>query len=152
MTARCLRREFYFTLCFVLAAPVFVSAQDNPLRLGPLTVTVPPGWAAQTNVVPVRIYLPDSTPQQFFEAEFFPPEQTAQDVREHHSLLWGRMAALFRSVAPPQSGGLGQFIWTRAEVQRTLGQKETLILYSAKTGSLYVAVAVDATRAELRSP
>jgi len=138
-------------ISFILVRPVFVFAQGVPLTLGPLTVTVPAGWIAQTNNTPVRIFSPDSTPQQFFSVQFFPPEQTSQDLREHHSLILARLAALIPPAAPPQDGVLGQFIWTRIEMRRPFGQRETLILYSAKTASLYVAAAVEATRADLVS-
>jgi len=49
-----------------------VLAQGTPLTLGPLTVTIPAGWFAQTNVVPIRLFSPDSTPQQYFQVEFLP--------------------------------------------------------------------------------
>jgi hypothetical protein len=151
MTPRHLRHRIYFIACVVLTAPVFAFAQGTPLRLGPLTATVPEGWIAPTNSVPVQFFSPDSAPQQYFEVEFFPFEQTAQDVREYHSLVWGRMAALIHPATPPLSGVSGQFIWTRVEGQRSRGQRETLILYSVESGSLYAAIAVDATRADLVS-
>ena len=151
MTPRHLHRWLCFVVCFVLAGPVSVLAQGTPLTLGPLTVTVPAGWFAQTNVVPIRLFSPDSTPQQYFQVEFLPFEQTAQDVRERHSLVWARMAATIQTVSRPQTGVSGQFIWTRVDAQRTPGQRDTLILYSAKSGAIYMAIAVDATHADLLS-
>ncbi|HYL92449.1 MAG TPA: hypothetical protein VEW69_04765, partial [Alphaproteobacteria bacterium] len=149
MSVRPLRPWLYRTIFFTLACPVFVLAQGTPLTLGPLAVNVPPGWNAQTSAVPVRIFSPESTPQQFFAVEFFPPEQTTQELREHHSLIWARVAAAVGPASPPQSGVLGRFVWTRAEVARPFGRKETLVLYSTKAGQLYIAVAVDGTHASL---
>ena len=137
--------------CFVLAGPVPVLGQGSPLTLGPLTVTVPAGWYAQTNVVPIRLFSPDSTPQQYFQVEFLPFEQTAQDVRERHSLAWARIAATIQAVSLPETGVSGQFIWTRVDAQRAPGQQDTLILYSAKSGAIYMPIAVDATRSDLLS-
>ncbi|MGH7619614.1 MAG: hypothetical protein ACREPM_20565, partial [Gemmatimonadaceae bacterium] len=74
---------------------------------------------------------------------------TSQDLRQHHAALWGRMAATLRVAAPVQTGALGQFIWSRVDVPRPNRQTETLILYSAKSGSTYMAIGVDATRADL---
>lgn len=115
-----------------------------------MTVTVPPGWFAQTNVVPVKIFSPDSTPQQAFEVDFFPPEQTPEDVRQHHAVILGRLSTMIRPLGQPQSGVLGQFIWTRVEVAQA-AQRQTLILYSEKTGPLYMAVAVYAPTPALLS-
>ncbi|MGH7617923.1 MAG: hypothetical protein ACREPM_11895, partial [Gemmatimonadaceae bacterium] len=80
MTAQRMRGGFGSAICVAVAATTAV-AQGKPLRLGPLTVTVPSGWSAQTNVVPVRINSPESTPAGFFSAQFFSPEQTSQDLR-----------------------------------------------------------------------
>lgn len=150
MTAPQRHRWPVAAICVALSASTGF-AQGTPLQLGPLGVTVPAGWTAQTNVVPVRIFSPGSNPAQFFSAEFFPPEQTPQDVRQHHAEVWARMSRLIQTPVTPQSGVLGQFIWTRVDVPRLRGERETLILYSAKTGSLYVAIAVDANRGDLVS-
>jgi hypothetical protein len=77
MNARLLLSGPRLVICVGLSASTGV-AQGTPLRLGPLGVTVPPGWSAQANVVPVRINSPESNPAQFFSAQFFPPEQTSQ--------------------------------------------------------------------------
>ena len=77
-------------ICAGLANSGLMFAQGTPLTLGPLTVMPPPGWVAQTNVVPVRLFSPDSTSQAFFLVEFLPFEQTSQGVAEHHSQLWAR--------------------------------------------------------------
>lgn len=134
--------------CFLWAGAILVSAQGAPLTVGPLTVNVPAGWNGQTNGVPVRIFSPDSNPRQFFTVEFFPPDQTT-DLAGHHAQMWGRMASAFRITAPPQSGLLGRFVWTRSDVPRGFGQKETFILYSTMAGSTYVGVAVRGMRADL---
>jgi hypothetical protein len=145
MNARPLCRGLCLILCFVLAGSALLFAQGAPLTLGPLTVMPPAGWAVQTNSMPVRMFSPESTAQRYFSVEFFPPEQTDQDLPSHHAAIWGRMTALFRAAALPQSGMSGQFVWTGTEVQTAQGQKETLVLYSAKTGSVYVAVVVHAS-------
>ena len=150
MTARHLRYGLCFLFCVVLAAPG-AFAQGTPLALGPLTVTVPAGWTGQTNTVPVRLFSPDSTPQGYFSVEFFPFEQTPQDLREHHSQIWTRVATLGPPTGQPQSGVLGQFIWTKVEVQSTGGQRGALMLYSAKSGSTYIGIGVEATRSDIAS-
>ncbi|HEY6971684.1 MAG TPA: hypothetical protein VJA94_20910 [Candidatus Angelobacter sp.] len=142
------RHNRVLIFCFVLAAQV-VFAQGTPLTLGPLTVTVPPGWIAQTNTVPVRLISPDSTPQQSFQVEFYPFEQTGQDVREAHTAFWARLAGVVQFVSQPQSGATGQFIWTLAQAQRAPGLRDTLVLYSAKSGSIYIPITVDASTNQL---
>ena len=138
-------------LCCVLASAGPLPAQGIPITVGPLTVTVPPGWTGQTNSVPIRIFSPGSTPQHFFSVEFFSPDQRPQDLAEHHAQIWGRIASTFHINTPPQSGTSGRFVWTRSDVPRAFGQKETFILYSAGTSSAFVDVAVQATRADLVS-
>ena len=139
----------YFLVCVVLAGTIFARAQ-TPMTLGPLTVTVPVGWSAQTNAVPVKIFSPGSTPQQFLEIDFFPPEQTSDSLNDHHARIWGKMSALMHPLSPPQSGTLGQFIWTKVELPRA-GQREILTLFSIKNGNLYMAIAADASNAALMS-
>jgi len=148
MNAQHLRRGLYCIFVFLL--PIFAFAQGTPLALGPLTVMVPQGWAAQTNAAPVKLFAPGSTPQQFFEADIFPFEQTQEDLRAHHATVWGRMVALVHPVAQAQSGVLGQFVWTRVEFQGKAG-REMMILYSAKVGSTYIPIAVDTNSANLIS-
>jgi hypothetical protein len=75
MTARHLFYGLCFMICSVLAIPVFILAQGTPLKQGPLTVMVPPGWVTQTNVGPVKLYSPGSTPQQYLSVEFLPSER-----------------------------------------------------------------------------
>jgi hypothetical protein len=149
MTARHLFYGLCFMICSVLATPVFVLAQGTPLKQGPLTVMVPPGWVTQTNIGPVKLYSPGSTPQQYLSVEFLPSEQTAQDVRERHATIMGNLTGIVRPGSVPQNGVIGKFIWTRLELQLPTGQNETMIWYSAKAGSTYVAVGVEATRPEL---
>lgn len=138
-----------FLVCVVLAGTIVAPAQ-TPMTLGPLTVTVPAGWIAQTNAVPVKIFAPGSTPQQFLEVDFFPPEQTSDSLNDHHAQIWARMSGLMHPLGPPQSGTLGQFIWTKVELPRA-GQREILTLFSIKNGSLYMAIAADASNAALMS-
>ena len=109
MTARQLWHRHGLALVLAVTSCSMV-AQGTPLTVGPLTVVVPNQWIAQTATAPIRIGAPGSNAQQYFTAQFLPPQQTPQDVREHHALIWGRMAKLIRPVAPPQSGVLGRFI------------------------------------------
>jgi hypothetical protein len=151
MIARYLGCRLCIVMCVAVARPAVATAQSIPLTLGPLTVAVPAGWVGQTNAVPVRILSPNSNAQQFVSVEFFPPEQTSQDVRAHHVAVWEIMTARTRLAGPPQSGTLGQFIWTRAEVLHPSGQRESLILFSAKTGSSYLAIEANALPAAIAS-
>jgi hypothetical protein len=148
MTARHLFYGLCFMICSVLATPVLVLAQGAPLTVGPLTVTLPPGWSGQTNGDPIRIFSPDSTPQQYLAVEFF-LEQTTQDVRERHNTVIRNLAGMMPPGSVPQNGVLGKFIWTKIGMQRSPGQVETLVWYSAKSGPVYVGISVDATRADL---
>jgi hypothetical protein len=141
--------SFFLVIYIVLACGGVALAQGTPLTLGPMTVNVPPGWVAQTNSVPVRLFSPDSTPQAYFSVEFMPFEQTTQDLRQHHAEVWTRLTSGLRPVTQPQNGTSGQFIWTRVEAQRAPGQNDTLILYSAKASAMYIPVAIDAMRPDL---
>ncbi len=136
-------------ITFALAGSICLVAQGTPLTVGPLTVMVPPGWVTQTNLGPAKLYAPGSTPQQYLSVEFLPSEQTTQEVRERHSTIVGNLAGVMRPGSVPQNGVTGKFIWTKLEVRLPTGQNETMILYSAKAGSTYVAVGVEATRPEL---
>jgi hypothetical protein len=91
---------------------------------------------------------PDSTPQQYFQVEFMPFEQTTLDVRERHSQIVGNLAGIMRPGSVPQNGVSGKFIWTRLETQLA-GQNKTMVLYSAKSASTYIAIGVEATSADL---
>jgi hypothetical protein len=148
MTARHLRYGLR-VICFALASSALVFAQSGPLTMGPLTVTIPPGWTKQANAGPVMLYSPDSTPQQYLRVEFLPSEETAQGVAERHSTIVGNLSGIVRPGSVAQNGVTGKFIWTRLELQLPTGQIETMIWYSAKAGSTYVAVGVEATRREL---
>src|SRR5690348_13418101 len=126
---------------FVLAtSSMHVLAQGTPLTVGPLTVMVPPGWVKQTNLGPLQLYSPDSTPQQYLRVQFQPSEETTQDVRARHATIVGNLSGIMRPGSVQQNGVTGRFIWTRLELQLPSGQSETMILYSAKAGSTYVAV------------
>jgi hypothetical protein len=81
--------------------------------------------------------------------DFHVQQQITQDVREYHNLLLQRLSDFIPAGSPQQNGVIGKFIWTRYVMQRPGGQPEASILYSAKTGSTYVAIGVDATSQEL---
>ena len=160
MTAPHLRFGLSFTVCVVLAGSLVfaqgaqvqrVPPSGGPLTLGPLTVTVPGGWMAQTSTSPAQIFSPDSTPQQYMQVDFFPAEQTSQSVGDHHQLILSRLAAFISKNVPQQNGVLGHFIWTKFELQRPGGAPETMILYSTKAGAHYIGVSVDASNANLVS-
>ncbi len=150
MTARLGHAPCFLSL--LLASAIFALAQNaRPTQLGPLAVNLPQGWTVQSNASPVRIYSPDSTPASYFAVDFPAAETTTMDVRERHSQIWGNLSGLAKPGSLPQSGATGPFIWTRGEMQRSPGQTEIMALYSAKSGSSYIAVFVDATRPDLFS-
>jgi hypothetical protein len=121
----------------------------KPLTVGPLTVMVPPGWTTQSALGPTLLFSPDSTPQEYFKVEFEPSEQTTQDVHQRHGTIVGNLASAMRPGSVPQNGVTGKFIWTRVELQIPPPRGETMIVYSAKTGSTYIAVGVETTSPEL---
>ena len=152
--ARSLAKLALLVTTIALAGSIRVFAQatgasGTPLTLGPLTVSLPPGWTAQSGLGPVRYYSPDSTPQQFFRLQFLPAEQTTLDVRQRHAEIIGNLAGIIRPGSAQQNGVIGKFIWTKMEVQLPGGLNETWIWYSAKAGSTYVAIGAEATRPEL---
>ena len=146
-------RHMLAGLCVAIGAVVSPStplAQLTPLRVGPLTVNVPPRWVVQTNGVPVRMFSPESNPTQFFSVEFFPPEQTPQDLRQHHAAIWERMAAPLRAPVRHRAACWVSSSGRGPTCSGTGGQRDHADLYSAKTGSVYVAIGVDANRARSR--
>ncbi|HEX3584816.1 MAG TPA: hypothetical protein VH024_02420, partial [Candidatus Angelobacter sp.] len=139
-------------LCFIwllFTIPLFAQS-GRPVQLGPLNVTVPQGWTIKSDATPVRIYSPDSTLADYFAVDFPAPETTNLDVRERHSQIWKNLSGLVKPGTTPQSGVTGPFIWTKGELVRPGSSKsEIMVLYSAKSGSNYIAVFVDATRPDL---
>jgi len=147
MTTRHLRHGLCFII-LILASSAAVFAQA-PLTVGPLTVTLPPDWTAQSRGMgPEKYYSPDSTPQQYLSLQFL-PEETTKDVRQRHAEIMANLAGVLRPGSTPQNGVTGKFIWTRMELQIPGGLNETMIWYSAKAGSTYVAVGLEGTRPEL---
>jgi hypothetical protein len=147
MTTRHLRHGLCF-ITLILASSGAAFAQV-PLTVGPLTVTLPPGWTAQSRGMgPEKYYSPDSTPQQYLSLQFL-PEQTTKDVRQRHAEIMANLAGVLRPGSTPQNGVTGKFIWTRMELQLPGGLNETMIWYSAKAGSTYVAVGLEGRRPEL---
>jgi hypothetical protein len=110
---------------------------------------IPAGWTGQADGDPARFFSPDSTPQKYFSLEFFNPQTTNEDVLAHHNMIVNNLSGLKEPGTQLQSGILGQFIWTRMVIRRPQSQPETTILYSAKVGSLYILMDVDATGADL---
>lgn len=109
MAARQMLQHLQVAMC-VAGLATTGAAQGTPLRLGPLTVMVPQGWTTQTNTVPVRLFSPESNPAQFVAVQVYPPEQTSQDVRQHHMAVWGTMANVVHASGVPRSGATGRFI------------------------------------------
>jgi hypothetical protein len=93
-----------------LTGSVHLFAQA-PLTVGPLTVTIPPGWTKQEFFGTVKFYSPGSTPQQFLRLQFLPSEETPQDVRQRHSTIIGNLSGIMRPGTSPQNGVIGNFIW-----------------------------------------
>ena len=150
MTPRNLRHTLCFTW-FLLSALLFAQ-NGGPMKLGPLNVTVPRGWIVKSDATPVRIYSPDSTLADYFAVDFAAPETTNLDVRERHNQIWQNLSGLVKPGTTPQSGVTGHFIWTKGELVRPGSTKsEIMALYSAKSGSNYIGVFVDATRPDLAS-
>ena len=147
MTTRHLRHGLCF-FAFLLATSATVFAQA-PLTVGPLTVTLPPGWTKQSVFETVKYFSPDSTPQQYLTLQFLPAEQTTKDVRQRHAEIMGNLAGIVRPGTTPQNGVTGKFIWTKMELTLPGGANVTWIWYSAKAGSMYVAVGLEANRPEL---
>src|SRR5258708_7767289 len=148
MTTPNLRHALCFTW-FLLAIPFF-GQSGHPVQLGPLNVTVPQGWTIKSDATPVRIYSPDSTLPDYFAVDFPLPETTPMDVRERHDQIWKNLSSLVKPGTTPESGKTGPFIWTRGEMVRPGSSKsEIMALYSAKSGSTYIAVFLDAPRLDL---
>lgn len=81
--------------------------------------------------------------------QFLPSEETPQDVRQRHSTIIGNLSGIMRPGTSPQNGVTGNFIWSRVEVQMPNNPPETMIWYSAKAGSTYVAVGLETTSPDL---
>jgi hypothetical protein len=153
MVAPRLRRFLFFAFCLIPSGSLLVFAQGTPLKFGPLTVTVPPGWKSQQNPFypdQVQIIAPVSGMGQSLQVNLRTPQPITQDVREYHDQFLQRISALIPPGSPQQSGVTGKFIWTRYVTQLPQGLPAAKILYSAKTNSsLYVHIDVDATSEQL---
>lgn len=136
-----------FIVLVVATSSMHVFAQGTPYTAGPLSVTIPPGWTKIDTFGTVSFNSPDSTPQQFFSVQFA-TEGTTQSVSQRHSTIIGNLSGIMRPGTTPQNGTTGNFIWTRIEVQMPTGP-ETMVWYSAKAGSTYVALGVRTTNANL---
>jgi hypothetical protein len=153
MLAPRLRRVLFIVCCLIPSGSLLVFAQGAPLKFGPLTVTVPPGWKSQQNPFypdQVQIIAPVSGLGQSLQVNLRTPQPITQDVRAYHDQFLQRISALIPPGSPQQSGVTGKFIWTRYVTQLPQGQPTAKILYSAKTNSsLYVHIDVDATSEQL---
>lgn len=145
--ARTQRKLALLFACIALTGSMPLSGQGTPYTAGPLGVTIPPGWTKIDTFGTVSFNSPDSTPQQFFSVQFA-TEGTTQNVSQRHSTIIGNLSGIMRPGTTPQNGTTGNFIWTRIEVQMPTGP-ETMVWYSAKAGSTYVAVGVRTTSANL---
>jgi hypothetical protein len=153
MLAPRLRRFLLIAFCLIPSGALLVFAQGTPLKFGPLTVNVPPGWKSQKNPFypdEVQILAPVSGFGQSLHVNFRTPQPITQDVRAYHDQFLQRISALIPPGSPQQSGVAGKFIWTRYVMQLPQGQPAAKILYSAKTNSsLYVYIDVEATSEQL---
>jgi len=120
-----------------------------PLTVGPLTVTLPPGWTKNDFFGTVKYFSPDSTPQQFLRLQFLPAEETTKSAAQRHSEIIGNLASIVRPGTTQQNGVTGNFIWSRIEVQLPSQPPQTMIIYSAKAGSTYVAIGLETDHPEM---
>src|SRR5262249_25490148 len=128
---------------FALSRPVVLLAQGTTLTVGPLTVTLPPGWTRNDFFGTVKYFSPDSTPQQFLRIQFLPAEETTKSAAQRHSEIIGNLASIVRPGTTQQNGVTGNFIWSKIEVQLPSQPPQTMIIYSAKAGSTYVAIGLE---------
>ena len=94
MTIRHLRHGLCFFIFFLASSAILFP--QAPLTVGPLTVTIPPGWTKQEFFGTVKYYSPDSTPQQFLRVQFLPSEETPQSVAQRHSTIIGNLAGIMK--------------------------------------------------------
>src|SRR5690349_1347887 len=146
MTTRHLRHGLCFFAFLLASSAVFA---QGPLTVGPPTVTIPPGWTKQEFFGTVKYYSPDSTPQQFLRVQFLPAEETPQSAAQRHSTIIGNLSGIMRPGTSPQNGVTGNFIWSKIEVQMPNNPPETMVWYSAKAGSTYVAVGLETDHPEM---
>src|SRR5258708_35936705 len=149
MAVRFLRNVLPLFIGIAIASPASLLAQGTTLARGPLTVMIPAGWTGQTDGDPVRFSSPESTPQQYFSLEFFNPQTTNDDVLTHHNTIVNNLSDIKEPGTQPQSGILGQFIWTRMVIRRPQSHPELLILSSAKAVSFYFLMDVNTSSADL---
>jgi hypothetical protein len=147
MTTRHLRHGLCFFV-FFLAISITVFPQA-PLTVGPLTVTLPPGWTKNEFFGTVKYFSPDSTQQQFLRIQFLPAEESTKSVAQRHSEIIGSLAGIMRPGTTRQNGVIGNFIWSKIEVQLPSQPPQTMIIYSAKTGSTYVAIGLETDHPEM---
>lgn len=134
------------SIAFTGSMPLY--AQGTPYTAGPLSVTIPTGWTKNDSFGTVSFYSPDSRlPQQFLRVQLS-TEETTQSVSQRHATIIGNLSSAMRPGTAPQNGATGNFIWTRIEVQLPDGA-QTIVWYSAKAGSTYVAVMVETSSADL---
>jgi hypothetical protein len=136
-------------ICLVLAVSVLLFAQGTTLTVGPLTVTLPPGWTKNDFFGTVKYFSPDSTPQQFLRIQFLPAEETTKSAAQRHSEIIGNLAGIMRPRTSPQNGVTGNFMWSKIEVQLPSQPPQTMIIYSAKAGSTYVAIGLETDHPEM---
>lgn len=144
--------KFFSLVSLLLLIPTSLWSQGAPLTVGPVTVTIPAGWTGKSGFPGERerFFSPESTLEQYF-ALGVSSSQISEDVLTHHSAIVKNLSGIAAPGTSPQSGTLGQFLWTRIMIQRPLprSKPETLILYSLKAGSTYVSIDVDATSTDL---
>ncbi len=130
-------------VCIAFTGSIALFAQGMPVTVGPLTATVPPGWTRNEFFGTVKYFSPDSTPQQFLRIQFLPAEETTKSLAQRHSEIIGNLAGIMTPGTSPQNGITGNFIWSKVEVQLPPQPPQTMIIYSAKAGSTYVAIGLE---------
>src|SRR5215475_981938 len=103
--------------CVAFTGSIHLFAQGTAITVGPLTVTLPPGWTKNEFFGTVKYFSPDSTPQQFLRLQFLPAEETTKSAAQRHSEIIGNLAGIMRPGTTQQNGVTGNFIWSKIEVQ-----------------------------------
>ena len=135
---------------FLLLPSINLPAQGTRYTVGPLTVTIPAGWNAKTNFPGERerFYSPGSTWTKSVAVGFSSSEST-DDVLTKHNTIIKNLSGVIAPGTSPESGTIGQFVWTRIVIQPAGTTPRTLILYSLKVGSTYVGIDIDSSSDDL---
>src|SRR5215472_12315858 len=111
------RAKLAYLVLFLVMAHVTLFSQGTPFTEGPLSVTIPPGWTGKLNFPGERnrFFSPESTGVNFFSVSVS-SSQTNDDLVTHHNWVVNNLSAIMAPGTTPQTGTLGQFLWTRMVV------------------------------------